>query len=188
MCVWCLCVELRIKFGGVGSLLPLLWASEIEHGLWGLHLYLLSHLSILIDLIFLNFILIACVSLCVCVGGVWVGCTHTCRGQKTAPWRFFSSTFMWVLGIEFGLSSLCISRLSHLTGPHFVLESRSLVLCCVHRHKISYLQLRVYVFAHECRAPWRPEEGATLTGAGLTDGCELPALGTGNRACVFCKS
>lgn len=69
MCVWCLCVELRIKFGGVGSLLPLLWASEIEHGLWGLHLYLLSHLSILIDLIFLNFILIACVSLCVCVCG-----------------------------------------------------------------------------------------------------------------------
>lgn len=39
----------------------------------------------------------------------------------------------------------------------------------------------VSVYAIYVRHCWRPEEGTGSSGAGVTDGCELPATGAGSR-------
>jgi hypothetical protein len=42
------------------------------------------------------------------------------------------------------------------------------------------------VCAHECKYPWRLEQGSP--GAGVTEGGELPDMGAENRTWDLCKS
>lgn len=52
--------------------------------------------------------------------------------------------------------------------------------------KIIVFKLYFYYFkimcicAHECRCPWRSEEGIGPPGAGVTDDCEPPNKDAGN--------
>ena len=48
---------------------------------------------------------------CVCIHVPW----YVQRGQRTPSWSFFSSSTMWVLGIEVGLSALAAGTFTHYT-------------------------------------------------------------------------
>lgn len=45
----------------------------------------------------------------------------------------------------------------------------------------------LWIYAHEYRYLWRPEEGVEAPGAGVIGGCEAPDVDAGTRTQVLCK-
>lgn len=74
---------------------------------------------------------------------------HRCGGQRATLWSWFSpSTVMWLPGIEFGLSSLCVTGLyllSHLSASiySYLFWYMGYQLSQHHLRKISILMYKV---------------------------------------------